>query len=84
MTGMAAISTVAVLDVEAADSGRAACPLCHTPHASLSDDAVNAGEEWRCTRCGQRWDARRLASVAAYAASIALFKSGQAGLKTVA
>ena len=46
----------------------ATCPLCHTTNASLSDEALAAGEGWRCTRCGQQWDARRLATVAAYAA----------------
>jgi hypothetical protein len=46
----------------------AACPLCHTSHASLTDEAVQAGADWRCLRCGQRWDAARLAAVAAYAA----------------
>ena len=46
----------------------ASCPLCHTTHPSLTRDALEAGGDWRCTRCGQRWDARRLATVAAYAA----------------
>jgi predicted Zn finger-like uncharacterized protein len=45
----------------------ATCPLCHTT-ASLSNDALAAGEGWRCARCGQQWDARRLATAAAYAA----------------
>src|SRR6185312_1279806 len=44
------------------------CPLCHTTHPSLTRDALEAGGDWQCTRCGQRWDARRLATVAAYAA----------------
>lgn len=44
------------------------CPLCHTTHSSLTRDALQAGGDWRCTRCGQRWDAKRLATVAAYAA----------------
>jgi hypothetical protein len=48
------------------------CPLCHTTHASLTrDDALQAGGDWRCVRCGQRWGARRLATVAAYAAWVA-------------
>lgn len=46
----------------------AACPLCHTTSSSLSNDAFTAGDGWRCTRCGQEWNARRLATVAAYAA----------------
>lgn len=46
----------------------ATCPLCHSPDVSLSNDELAAGGGWRCTRCGQQWDARRLATVAAYAA----------------
>ena len=49
----------------------ATCPLCHTPHASLTDEALQAGDNWRCVRCGQQWDARRLETVAAYAAWVA-------------
>lgn len=45
----------------------AACPMCHTP-SPLTQSALDAGGEWRCVRCGQHWDARRLAAVAAYAA----------------
>ena len=47
--------------------GYATCPLCHTIERSLSDDALAAGGGWRCTMCDQRWDAPRLATVAAYA-----------------
>jgi hypothetical protein len=47
------------------------CPLCHTTHPSLTGDALEAGGHWRCIRCDQRWDARRLATVAAYAAWVA-------------
>ena len=43
------------------------CPMCHTP-ATLSQSALEAGGDWRCVRCGQQWDAARLATVAAYAA----------------
>jgi hypothetical protein len=46
----------------------ATCPLCHATDLALSDDALAAGGDWCCARCGQRWDARRLANVAAYAA----------------
>jgi uncharacterized paraquat-inducible protein A len=53
------------------------CPLCHTTHPSLTRDALQAGENWRCVRCGQRWGARRLATVAAYAAWVAA--AGQRG-----
>ena len=44
------------------------CPSCHTTHASLTPEALQAGGVWGCVRCGQRWDARRLETVAAYAA----------------
>ena len=46
----------------------ATCPLCHTIDMSLSNDALASGGGWRCTICDQRWDAPRLATVAAYAA----------------
>jgi hypothetical protein len=36
--------------------------------ATLSQSALEAGGEWRCVRCGQRWDAARLEAVAAYTA----------------
>jgi predicted Zn finger-like uncharacterized protein len=45
----------------------ATCPMCHTS-ATLSQSALEAGGAWRCARCGQHWDAARLAAVAAYAA----------------
>lgn len=47
---------------------RATCPLCHATDLALGDDALAAGGDWCCARCGQRWDARRLAKVKAYAA----------------
>ena len=43
--------------------------MCHTS-AGPSQSALEAGGDWRCVRCGQRWDAARLATVAAYAAWI--------------
>ena len=43
------------------------CPLCHTP-TSLPQSALDTGADWRCVTCGQRWDATRLSTVAAYAA----------------
>jgi hypothetical protein len=49
----------------------ATCPLCHTSEASLTPQMLQAGGGWRCGRCGQRWDARRLETVAAYAAWVA-------------
>jgi predicted CXXCH cytochrome family protein len=47
------------------------CPFCHTPHAALSDQALYTREYWVCVRCGQRWDAHRLETVAAYAEWVA-------------
>ncbi len=58
---------VALLDDGSPDVMRATCPMCHT-RASLTQSAVDAGADWRCVRCGQHWDAVRLAAVAAYAA----------------
>jgi transposase-like protein len=44
----------------------ATCLSCHTKDATLTHGAVAAGAGWRCRRCGQQWDADRLATVAAY------------------
>jgi hypothetical protein len=44
----------------------AVCPGCHTPDPSLTREGLAAGVGWTCVRCGERWDARRLATVAAY------------------
>lgn len=49
------------------NSSSATCPMCHTP-ASVTQIATNPADGWRCVRCGQHWDARRFAGVAAYAA----------------
>lgn len=46
--------------------GFATCPSCHTVDATLTNVAVSEGADWHCGRCGQRWDARRLATAAAY------------------
>jgi transcription elongation factor Elf1 len=48
----------------------AQCPLCHTSatSATLSAQALAAGELWRCVTCGQTWTAQRLETVAAYEA----------------
>lgn len=45
----------------------ATCPLCRTTATRAND----AGADWLCARCGQRWTATRLASVTAYAAWVA-------------
>ena len=46
----------------------ATCPSCHTEDPGTTNLAVRAGAGWQCSRCGSRWDAVRLATVAAYAA----------------
>jgi ribosomal protein L37AE/L43A len=53
------------------DAGLVTCPLCHMAEATMADGAVEKGIDWRCARCGQRWDAARLATVGAYAAWVA-------------
>jgi len=60
-------ATAVLLDDEQDILRSATCPLCHTS-ATLSQSALEAGGDWRCVRCGQHWDAARLATVAAYAA----------------
>ena len=60
-------ATAVLLDDEQDVRRPATCPMCHTA-ATLSESALHAGGNWRCGRCGQHWDARRLAAVAAYAA----------------
>lgn len=47
----------------------ATCPLCHTVESTISNAALAGGASWRCGRCGQRWDAERLDTAAAYAAT---------------
>jgi len=47
--------------------GFATCPSCHTEDPTMTNAAVGAGADLHCGRCGQRWDAVRLATVAAYA-----------------
>jgi hypothetical protein len=44
----------------------ATCPSCHTVDATMTKVAVSGGADWHCGRCGQRWDALRLATAAAY------------------
>jgi hypothetical protein len=59
--------TAAVLDDEQYPPLFPTCPLCHTL-TSLTQNAIDAGADWQCVTCGQRWDATRLSAVAAYAA----------------
>jgi hypothetical protein len=49
-------------------AGFVICPLCHMAEATMADDVIEKSAGWQCTRCGQRWDATRLATVGAYAA----------------
>ena len=74
MTQFTSPQPTAVLDTPSDTSWLATCPLCHTRHASLAQQALEAGDGWRCSRCGQRWDARRLATVAAHAAWVAEYE----------
>jgi hypothetical protein len=60
------LATAALRDDEQEIAGHAVCAMCHTP-ASVTQAEVDAGGDWRCVRCGQHWDAARLATVAAYA-----------------
>ena len=56
--------------IDAGVAPGATCPLCRTVN-SLTDAALVAGGGWHCATCGQRWDAERLATVAAYARYVA-------------
>ena len=56
--------------------GFATCPSCRTTDATMTYDALGRGTDWQCTRCGQKWSASCLATVAAYAAWV----SGQTDL----
>jgi len=44
----------------------ATCPSCHTVDRAMTTDALRAGADWDCARCGQRWNAARLATTVAY------------------
>ena len=61
------LTTGSLADNEPDTLQDASCPMCHAT-ASITRNAVEAGGAWRCVRCGQHWDAARLAAVAAYAA----------------
>ena len=52
-------------------AGLVTCPLCRMAEATMADGAVEKSGGWRCVRCGQRWDAARLATVGAYAVWVA-------------
>lgn len=59
-------ATAVLLDDDQDSIRFASCPMCHMS-APLSQSALEAGGHWRCVRCGQHWNAARLAAVAAYA-----------------
>jgi len=59
-------ATIKLLDDEPVVPGET-CPMCHT-RVPMAAGALAAGGSWRCARCGQHWDALRLAAVAGYAA----------------
>ena len=61
----------------------ASCPGCHTAHRSLTQEMLDAGRGWRCERCGQRWDAGRLAIVTAYEAWCAVHDEPTPPLSTI-
>ena len=42
------------------------CPLCHTSTTAVTVHTLREGAYWRCTRCGQMWDAFRLQTAANY------------------
>jgi hypothetical protein len=52
-------------------SGFATCPFCHTEDRRTTARDLSTGAMWRCALCDQQWDARRLATAAAYAAWMA-------------
>ena len=62
-------TAASLLDTEPDVLRSATCPMCHASTA-MTQKGIEAGGEWRCARCGQHWDAARLAAVAAYAAWI--------------
>lgn len=68
-------ATTALLEAPQDTSRLVRCPLCHTRHVWLTQEALQIGEGWQCVRCKQLWDARRLATVAAYAAWVAQHES---------
>ena len=65
-SAQAPLDSLNLPDKEATARRQVSCPLCHTPSA-LTPAAIEAGGEWQCVRCGQRWDTARLATLANYA-----------------
>lgn len=58
----------ALREVESDLTRSTTCPLCHTASPSMPVEDVKPGGDWQCARCGHRWDATRLATVASYTA----------------
>lgn len=58
-------TTVAIAETPQTSS-LGTCPLCHTNNSSVTSQKLSSGGGWRCVRCGQQWDTRRLEAVAAY------------------
>ena len=72
MTTTLSLPRVATAREPALDTWRlATCPLCHAKRVASTQEPLETDEDWRCARCGQRWDAPRLAAVAAYAEGVA-------------
>ena len=46
--------------------GFTGCPTCHLVHETMTNATLAAGATWRCQRCGELWDKRRIAMVVAY------------------
>lgn len=46
-----------------ATSERVACPFCKSWDVKTTSKEVNASTYWRCTACGQIWNASRLPQV---------------------
>ena len=42
------------------------CPSCHTARPGATNETWDAGGQWQCERCGERWTRSRLATVAEY------------------
>ena len=59
--------TAVLLDDQLNTPKFATCPMCHAS-TSVTQNAIEGGDGWRCVRCGQHWDSARLAAVASYAA----------------
>ena len=58
---MGATGAVVMLATSApASSEPVACPFCKSRDVKTTSKEVNASTYWRCTACGQIWNASRL------------------------